>query len=74
MERSHPRPGQPRAIYQQLAAMQKFSMAIRLVEGHEDPAEQKIARDLIIKELLARANDVEVKVADRPALGAGPVT
>jgi hypothetical protein len=59
--------------YQQLAAMQKFSMAIRLVEAHEDQAEQKIARDLIIKELLARANEVEVKVANRPALEAGPV-
>jgi Cyanobacterial TRADD-N associated 2-Transmembrane domain len=59
--------------YQQLAAMQKFSMAIRLVEAHKDTAEQKMARDLIIKELLARANDVEMKIGNRPALEAGPV-
>lgn len=44
--------------YQQLAAMQKLSMAIRLAEAHQDTDQQKDARNLVIKELLAISHDV----------------
>jgi hypothetical protein len=39
--------------YEQLARLQKVSIAIRLVEAHWDPAKQTEARDLVIRELLA---------------------
>jgi len=39
--------------YQQLAASQKLAMAIRLVDAHQDPAQQRAARDLVIHELLS---------------------
>lgn len=44
--------------YQQLAAMQKLSMAIRLVDAHQDATQQRTARDLVIKELLAMSREV----------------
>lgn len=39
--------------YEQLARLQRLSIAIRLVEAHEDAAKQAEARDLVIRELLA---------------------
>ena len=39
--------------YEQLARLQKLSIAMRLVEAYEDPHKQTEARDLVIRELLA---------------------
>lgn len=39
--------------YEQLARLQKLSIAMRLVEAHKDPDKQTEARNLVIRELLA---------------------
>jgi len=54
--------------YQQLAAMQKFSMAMRLVDAHTDVNEQKVARDLIIKELISRAGNHGIQLGSMSAV------
>ena len=46
---------QDRALhyYEPLARLQRLSLAIRLVDAHQDPSEQTQARNLVIQELLA---------------------
>jgi hypothetical protein len=39
--------------YEPLARLQRLSLAIRLVDAHQDPSEQTQARNLVIQELLA---------------------
>jgi hypothetical protein len=45
--------GQSLHYYQQLARLQRVSIAIRLAEAHKDPRQEQIARNLLIRELLA---------------------
>lgn len=43
--------------YDQLARLQRISIAIRLTQGHQDPNEQKVARNLLIREIMASARE-----------------
>lgn len=43
--------------YEQLSRLQKLSIAIRLVDAHQDPVTQSEARNLVIRELLAGSTD-----------------
>jgi hypothetical protein len=50
---------QDRALqyYKPLARLQRLSLAMRLVDAHQDPSEQTLARNVVIRELLAGSRE-----------------